>query len=97
LSLFDHEYDFLSSRQTLGLLENESQLRFNTSKKIYYQDVNAKMSYIIKKYKPKRIWFYNNQEYLSIELWFNNNDWRLAMDSLGPLHSLKLYDSKHKE
>ncbi len=93
--LLDYNLDFLSSRETLGLNENEKQFRASYMefwrRPASYEQINLKMSYLVKKYKPKRIWFYNNIESLNIDDWFANHGWRLKMDALGPLHPLKLF------
>jgi len=92
LNLLDYHYDFLSSRETLGLNENESQLRSLLDPSKDYGRVDRKMDYILKKYQPRRIWFISDKDYNATK-WFEEKHWRRAMDSLGELHPLKLYDS----
>ncbi|HOZ36703.1 MAG TPA: glycosyltransferase family 39 protein [bacterium] len=93
LEILDYHWDFLNSRETLGLNENEAQLRcLPNNKGKNYESVRLKMDYIIKKYQPRRIWFITGNDY-NMTKWFEENHWRRAMDSLGELHPLKLYDS----
>lgn len=98
LGLLDYHYDFLSSRQTLGLGENEAQLRYYSlsDKAQYTTEFDAKMNYLIKKYNPQRIWYLFQIDH-SLEMWLDKKDWRLVMDSLGPLHPLKLYSQNNPD
>ncbi len=94
VSVFDYHFDFLSSRQTLGLNENEKQLRLVSNKSLfkpsYKKNLDLKMAYIINKYHPQRIWFYSMVTDQAIKNWFAQHHWRLAMQPLGPLHPLSL-------
>ncbi|MDO8593058.1 MAG: glycosyltransferase family 39 protein [bacterium] len=81
--------DYLSSRETLGFLENESQLRANTPTE---QEFNLRIDYLLKKYKPSRIWLYGDGKLLNE--WLLADNWRHAIVSSGRLFPVNLYVKK---
>ena len=82
--------DYLASRETIGFMENESQLRVKTPTE---QEFNLKMDYLLKKYKPKRIWLYGDDK-LPNE-WLRAHNLRYAIKSSGHLFPVDLYDVKN--
>ncbi len=93
LNLLDFQHDFMASRKTLGLMENESQLR--SDYKIIYTNndvkkIDRKMNYLVNQHQPKRIWMVFGEGSYFRE-WFLKNNWREIMSSAGSLFPVKLY------
>lgn len=86
---FDWEKDYLASRDTLGFMENEAQLRVLEPTK---QEVDLKINYLLKKNKPNRVWVYGDDK--TMNNWFREHNWRYAIKSLGPLFPVNLYVKK---
>ncbi len=83
--------DFMASKDTLGLRENESQLRISATS---WPDINIKINYLVKKYKPKRIWVFGNDSKMTIRKWFILNKWNFGFKPIGRLFPLNLYMKK---
>ncbi|MFH1173407.1 MAG: glycosyltransferase family 39 protein, partial [bacterium] len=90
LKLLDYQDDFMSSRETLGLIENESQLRVDLNGFNNEKLINIKMNYLNEKYHPQRVWIIAYQSSLTSQ-WFIKNNWREAMVPLGSLFPVQLY------
>lgn len=85
-------FDYLQSRQTLGLVENEAQLRI---KRPTREDVFKKISTLVKINKSKRVWIVSpafSDNYT--QSWFRENKWRHVFRSLGELFPVDLYSIK---
>lgn len=78
--------DHLASRETLGLAENEAQLRII---KPSDPQVDMKIGYLLDRYEPRRIWVYGNERLFKDRLL--KDGWRHAFKSLGDLFPLDLY------
>jgi len=81
--------DFLSSRQTLGLVENEMQMRLiMPNRPLSFM----KMQYLIKLYKPQRVWlaYFPTRNYA--EQWLFENGWQLRFPAQEPLLPVSLYE-----
>lgn len=91
LSLLDYHDDFLASRQTLGLVENESQLRFDHNWSNSQKRMNKKMDYLVGKYEHNRIWLVGCDRDIYIKQWLTQNGWKEAMVSLGDLFPVQMY------
>jgi hypothetical protein len=74
VSLLDWQSDYLASRDTLGLIENESQLRIDHSND---QDKEKKIRYLLEKHSPTRIWLITRDEREQFfPLWLFKHDWK---------------------
>lgn len=80
--------DIWASRQTLGLIENEYQLRadFNVTP----VEFGEKLKYLDKKFAPKRMWVFADFYGDTLE-WFRNNNWRHAFKAIRPIFPLDLF------
>lgn len=82
--------DYLATRETIGLMENESQRRIIMPAE---SEADLKINYFLKKYKPNRIWVYGDDVLINERLQ-NNDDWRYAIKTSGPLFPVNLYVKK---
>lgn len=82
--------DMYNSRETLGLMENETQFRiYLTPGPLVFQ----KFDNVIKKYKPQRVWLpYFSNPYA--DLWFTTHGWRKTFWAQGQLLKVDLYESQ---
>lgn len=80
--------DFMSSRDTLGIVENETQLR---SFSIDWPGLSKKMNYLLKKNKAKRVWVIGDSRTYIIRKWFVFNGWKVAFEPIGDMFPLTLY------
>jgi len=93
--------DVWSSRRTLGLVENESQVRgYRPHEQVAASDgtvvtreaVWRKLNRLDEQYGPERVWLYSfNEADTEVHGWFSEYGWRRAEASLGPMFSLDLY------
>lgn len=83
--------DFMRSRQTLGLIENESQFRI---KRLNIAETFIKLDTIDKLYKPSRIWLAYPQLTTSESdtFWFYSRQWITRLQSSGPLFPVHLFE-----
>jgi uncharacterized membrane protein len=81
--------DFLSSRETLGIIENEYQTR---QQRTTQQEIAAKLDNLNKLYKPKRIWLAGvpPNEY-RVHKWFLENNWVHRVKPISNTIYLDLY------
>ncbi len=91
LILTDFSHDVLSSRETLGLIENEYQFRIDNKEHTDRLRIGAKMDYLMGKYHSQRVWLVGLDQDAFLDEWFQENNWREAMISLGPLFPVQLY------
>lgn len=90
--LIDWQTDFYASRETLGVLENEAQLR---GWPIKAEDVGLKLNYIISQSKARRIWLaFADYEDYQVKAWLEKQGWRHAISSIGKVFPLDLYVAK---
>lgn len=94
LSLYDN--DFMRSRDTLGLAENEFQFRDNTlltnsTPSITQEDVAFKWKQLTRPPAIRRVWLMalSNDQFTTA--WFQANGWRHAFKALGDLFPIDLY------
>ncbi|NMB48569.1 hypothetical protein GYA13_03975 [Candidatus Kuenenbacteria bacterium] len=80
--------DFMATRETLGVMENESQLRFSL---INWPGLDKKLNYLIKKNQAKRVWVIGDGATQQIREWFVFNGWKIAFEPIGSLFPLTLY------
>lgn len=84
--------DVWRGRHTLGLVENEIQVRTPSTSR---GDVFAKLDRIERKHAPGRIWIYGlTQRDYKAHDWFNEEDWRRSFGSVGDILRLDLYSRK---
>lgn len=85
--------DMWASRSTLGLIENESQVRIARPTE---KDIHDKFERLDRMFHPKRIWLYgfSNRDY-TVHHWFmDGGRWRHAFTAIGPIFIVDLYVSK---
>lgn len=91
--LLDWQDDLWSSRDTIGLIGNESQLRIWTPTPAAEK---IKMDHIIRRYRPRRIWIVNYGDY-NINHTLSGRDWRHAQQGLGEMFPVDLFVARpHK-
>ncbi len=88
------EPGLLSSRQTMGIIENETQLsHFKTE----WPKLTKKINYLIKKYHAQRVWVIHDSSTYIIRKWFVFNGWRVMLEPIiinnRPLFPVTLYVS----
>lgn len=102
LPIFYDGNDVWRSRATLGLLENESQVRqLNTSAKhnivggtdrYSFTGIQEKLSRLEQRYEPKRVWLFGFvPKDRSVHEWFSDRGWRRAFSSIPGVFNLDLY------
>lgn len=92
IEYFDEGIDPWRTNKTLGLLENEMQVRSITilSGNENAQSAFKKMDQILERHKPKRVWIYASSVTLADE--YRENDWRWVYRSIYPLFRLDLFE-----
>lgn len=84
--------DYLSSRETLGFIENEMQFRNWT---LDTAEVYARFDQLIRYYRPRRVWLVYFGEYeLATQTWFSSHGWRQAITAPDKLFPVDLYAMK---
>jgi len=72
--LHDWRSDYLASRETLGLFENEFQLRIDHSNE---REKEMKINYLLEKHAPDRIWLIaRNMEEIYFPWWLMSHGWK---------------------
>ncbi|MFH1112199.1 MAG: glycosyltransferase family 39 protein [Patescibacteria group bacterium] len=84
-------FDFLNSRETLGLIENEMQLRVMVPSKFELAD---KLTRLINIKKASRVWLVYFDSKSPVYQWFDQHGWRHAFYAIGDLFPLDLYSLK---
>lgn len=82
-------YDFMATRNTLGLVENEYQFRYKDSS---VPLTFRKLDYLVKIYEPKRVWLLYFSDHMS-DMWFINNGWKLQFSSPSPLLPVNILEA----
>ncbi|HOZ36728.1 MAG TPA: glycosyltransferase family 39 protein [bacterium] len=80
--------DFMAAEDTLGMMENESQLRFSL---VEWPSMDKKLNYLIKKNQAKSVWVLGDGATEQIRKWFVFNGWKIAFEPIGSLFPLTLY------
>ncbi|PIR92858.1 hypothetical protein COT99_03990 [Candidatus Falkowbacteria bacterium CG10_big_fil_rev_8_21_14_0_10_43_10] len=90
--LYDWQLDFFATRETLGLLENETMMRERILKdKSTKEEQDKKMRYIMKQYRPQRVWTTFLNDDLNLQMWMMGNGWKKGIGSAEPLMPVQLY------
>ncbi len=71
--------DFEATRLTMGMLENEAQLR---TFDIDWLHLTRKMDYLLNKYHAKRVWVVGDDTSFLIRKWFVFNGWRVGFEPI---------------
>jgi uncharacterized membrane protein len=74
------------SRDTLGFLENESQLRIVLPPQ---EEIDGRIDLLVKQNNPKRVWVYGRDGV--VLKYFNSRNWRLAIPPIGDVFPVSLY------
>nr|ALV85542.1 dolichyl-phosphate-mannose-protein mannosyltransferase [uncultured bacterium pA1] len=85
--------DMWASRETLGLIENESQVRITRPSE---SEIHEKLDRLDSIYHPKRIWLYGfaDKDY-TVHHWFSDGGrWRHAFSAIGNIFVVDLYARK---
>jgi uncharacterized membrane protein len=80
--------DFMAARDTLGFMENESQLRFSM---VSWPSMGKKLNYLIKKNQPRRVWVFGDGVKDQIREWLVLNGWKIGFEPIGSMFPLALY------
>lgn len=81
--------DWLNTRNTLGLMENELQFRLRpaTAPEVFW-----KFDYLIERYEPKRVWLPYFTSPMA-DIYFTSRGWRKIVWSRRPLLMLDMYEA----
>ncbi len=71
--------DFAASRYTMGMIENEAQLR---TFDINWELLSTKLNYLIKKHQAKRVWMIGDTPTFLLRKWFVYNGWRVGFEPI---------------
>jgi 4-amino-4-deoxy-L-arabinose transferase-like glycosyltransferase len=85
--------DMWASRQTLGLIENESQVRITRPGE---KEITEKFDRLYRIHRPRRIWLYGfaDRDY-TVHHWFSDSGlWRHAFSAIGNVFVVDLYVHK---
>jgi 4-amino-4-deoxy-L-arabinose transferase-like glycosyltransferase len=81
--------DFDDSRDTLGFVENEYQVRMKSATTA---EINQKLDRLQKLYHPKRVWLYGfSQKDQVVHIWFSDHHFRHGFRSIGDIFRVDLY------
>lgn len=80
--------DFMATKDTLGMMENEAQLRYSLTD---WPGLDTKMNYLVKKNNATRVWVIGDGNKGQIRKWFTFNGWWIGFEPIGPLFPLTLY------
>lgn len=84
--------DLFASRETLGIIENESQLRAsNATEHDQTEAIGIKMRYLTATHKPKRMWLILLTDSSLVHNWLRNNGYTRAIAPIGALLPVELY------
>lgn len=84
--------DIWASSQTLGLVENESQVRIARPSEA---EIKEKLDRLYKIHHPKRVWLYAfAQTDFAVHHWFTDKHWRHAFSAIGDVFRVDLYSEK---
>jgi uncharacterized membrane protein len=90
--LLDWQSDYLASRDTLGLIENELQLRIDHGND---QDKEKKIEYLLGKHSPTRIWLITRDVHEQFfPLWLFNHGWKKDDLSKNTCKYVELFEKK---
>jgi uncharacterized membrane protein len=85
------EFDLWGTRRTLGLIENEAQIRLMNSEP-GEAEIGGKLERLIARHRPERVWLYAFTE-PEAHRWFAERGWRRSVRAVLPLFLLDRYDA----